>query len=155
MRTGGAAGSGICGSALALTSGLTPGGEKCEIAAFFLLMHIYGLAEMTDAMHRDLDDIGATDIAVQPLNKLPYGRIDTSKAKFGDGVIFLTYSSLISSSDKVRVQQRSYTMNGQHDHQIKLILSSLNLLHRHILKSSSLSGVHTSGPARGVVRPRL
>lgn len=51
---------------------------------------------------RDLDDIGATDIAIQPLNKLPYGRIDASKAKFGDGVIFLTYSSLISSSDKVR-----------------------------------------------------
>ena len=51
---------------------------------------------------RDLDDIGASEIAVQPLNKLPYGKIDSCKPKFSDGVIFLTYSSLISSSDKVR-----------------------------------------------------
>lgn len=59
-------------------------------------------------LRRDLDDIGATDIAVQPLNKLPYGKIDpSSKAKFGDGVIFLTYSSLISSSDKVRIATRT------------------------------------------------
>ena len=63
-------------------------------------------------LHRDLDDIGATDIVVQPLNKLPYGRIDASKAKFGDGVIFLTYSSLISSSDKVRSMGSSH-VSGQ------------------------------------------
>ena len=50
---------------------------------------------------RDLDDIGASEIAIQPLNKLPYGKIDSCKPKFSDGVIFLTYSSLISSSDKV------------------------------------------------------
>ena len=112
------------------------------------------LADMTDSMHRDLDDIGATDIGVQPLNKLPYGRIDTSKAKFGDGVIFLTYSSLISSSDKVRVQQRTHTMHGRRTRQIKLTCS-LILSHRHILTCSTLSGVHTFGPVSGVVRPRL
>ena len=61
------------------------------------------LCQRTDChCARDLDDIGASDIAVQPLNKLPYGKIDSCKPKFSDGVIFLTYSSLISSSDKVR-----------------------------------------------------
>jgi P-loop containing NTP hydrolase pore-1 len=47
---------------------------------------------------RDLDDVGAPDIAVQPLNKLPYGSLN---GKVAEGVIFLTYSSLISSSEKV------------------------------------------------------
>ena len=62
-------------------------------------------------MRRDLDDIGATDIAVQPLNKLPYGRIDASKAKFSEGVMFLTYASLISSSDKVCSHGTTRTRN--------------------------------------------
>ena len=28
---------------------------------------------------RDLDDIGATDIPLHPLNKLPYGQLDSDK----------------------------------------------------------------------------
>lgn len=44
--------------------------------------------------------MGAQDIVVQPLNKLPYGSLSS---KVAEGVIFLTYSSLISSSEKVRM----------------------------------------------------
>jgi P-loop containing NTP hydrolase pore-1 len=51
---------------------------------------------------RDLDDVGATDIDVHPLNKLPYGRLDGAKSRVAAGVVFLTYASLISASDKVR-----------------------------------------------------
>lgn len=44
--------------------------------------------------------MGAEDIVVQPLNKMPYGSLN---GKIAEGVVFLTYSSLISSSDKVRL----------------------------------------------------
>ncbi|KAK9819870.1 hypothetical protein WJX72_003467 [[Myrmecia] bisecta] len=49
---------------------------------------------------RDLDDVGATMMEIHALNKLPYGRLDSPKINVQDGVVFLTYSSLISSSDK-------------------------------------------------------
>lgn len=49
---------------------------------------------------RDLDDIGASEISLHPLNKIPYGKIDGKKINIQDGIIFLTYSSLVSSSDK-------------------------------------------------------
>ena len=73
-------------------------------ARFYHRFGVYIRSLLTDSplLCRDLDDIGASEIAVQPLNKLPYGKIDSCKPKFSDGVIFLTYSSLISSSDKVR-----------------------------------------------------
>jgi hypothetical protein len=35
------------------------------------------------------------------LNKLPYGKLDSAKVGIKEGVIFLTYSSLIASSDRV------------------------------------------------------
>jgi hypothetical protein len=50
---------------------------------------------------RDLDDAGATDIPLHPLNKLPYGKLASAKVGLYEGVIFLTYASLISSSEKV------------------------------------------------------
>ena len=30
---------------------------------------------------RDLDDVGATDIPLHPLNKLPYGQLDSEKVR--------------------------------------------------------------------------
>ncbi|KAI7742940.1 hypothetical protein M8C21_010411, partial [Ambrosia artemisiifolia] len=47
---------------------------------------------------RDLDDVGATCIKVHALNKLPYSKLDSKSVGIKDGVIFLTYSSLIASS---------------------------------------------------------
>ncbi|CAO2826033.1 unnamed protein product [Amaranthus hypochondriacus] len=49
---------------------------------------------------RDLDDVGATIIEVHPLNKLPYGKLDSKSVGIREGVVFLTYSSLIASSEK-------------------------------------------------------
>lgn len=56
---------------------------------------------------RDLDDVGASSVEVHALNKLPYGKLDCKSVGVKDGVIFLTYSSLIASSDKgkSRLQQ--------------------------------------------------
>ncbi|XP_024532194.1 protein FORGETTER 1 [Selaginella moellendorffii] len=51
---------------------------------------------------RDLDDIGATSIEVHALNKLPYGKLDSKAIGVKEGVIFLTYNSLIASSEKGR-----------------------------------------------------
>jgi hypothetical protein len=39
---------------------------------------------------------------VHPLNKLPYAKLDSKAANVKDGVLFLTYSSLIASSEKGR-----------------------------------------------------
>jgi hypothetical protein len=39
---------------------------------------------------------------VHALNKLPYSKLDTKSVGVKEGVIFLTYSSLIASSDKGR-----------------------------------------------------
>ncbi|VVA22165.1 PREDICTED: strawberry notch [Prunus dulcis] len=51
---------------------------------------------------RDLDDVGATSIEVHALNKLPYSKLDSKSVGVKEGVIFLTYSSLIASSEKGR-----------------------------------------------------
>ncbi|KAG0494617.1 hypothetical protein HPP92_005611 [Vanilla planifolia] len=51
---------------------------------------------------RDLDDVGATCIEVHALNKLPYSKLDSKAVGIKDGVIFLTYNSLIASSEKGR-----------------------------------------------------
>lgn len=51
---------------------------------------------------RDLDDIGAHEIRQVILSKLPYGRIKTTNTDDGwpEGLMFCTYSSLVSSSLK-------------------------------------------------------
>ncbi|KAF6136596.1 hypothetical protein GIB67_016052 [Kingdonia uniflora] len=56
---------------------------------------------------RDLDDVGAMCIEVHALNKLPYSKLDSKSVGVKEGVIFLTYSSLIASSEKglTRLQQ--------------------------------------------------
>jgi hypothetical protein len=41
-------------------------------------------------------------IAVHPLNKLPYGKLDSKAVGVKEGVLFLTYNSLIASSEKGR-----------------------------------------------------
>ncbi|CAN6455835.1 unnamed protein product [Victoria cruziana] len=51
---------------------------------------------------RDLDDVGASCIEVHPLNKLPYSKLDSKSVGIKEGVLFLTYSSLIASSEKGR-----------------------------------------------------
>ncbi|KAM1484295.1 hypothetical protein TB2_035495 [Malus domestica] len=51
---------------------------------------------------RDLDDVCATCIEVHALNKLPYSKLDSKSVGVKEGVIFLTYSSLIASSEKGR-----------------------------------------------------
>lgn len=48
---------------------------------------------------RDLDDIGAKNVKVYPLNKLKYGKINLPE-KHNRGVIFATYSSLIGESSQ-------------------------------------------------------
>lgn len=49
---------------------------------------------------RDLDDVGATCVEVHALNKLPYSKLDSKSVGIREGVVFLTYSSLIASSEK-------------------------------------------------------
>ncbi|XP_042027486.1 protein FORGETTER 1-like isoform X1 [Salvia splendens] len=51
---------------------------------------------------RDLDDVGATCIEVHALNKLPYSKLDSKAVGIKEGVVFLTYSSLIASSERGR-----------------------------------------------------
>ncbi|XP_031383242.1 protein FORGETTER 1 isoform X1 [Punica granatum] len=51
---------------------------------------------------RDLDDVGATCVEVHALNKLPYSKLDSKSVGVKEGVLFLTYSSLIASSEKGR-----------------------------------------------------
>ncbi|KAJ0098751.1 hypothetical protein Patl1_19774 [Pistacia atlantica] len=51
---------------------------------------------------RDLDDVGATCVKVHALNKLPYSKLDSRSLGIKEGVVFLTYSSLIASSEKGR-----------------------------------------------------
>lgn len=57
-------------------------------------------ADLKFDARRDLDDAGAPDIVVHPLNKLPYGKLAGHKIGVKDGVIFSTYSSLVSASDR-------------------------------------------------------
>lgn len=40
--------------------------------------------------------------AVHALNKLPYSKLDSKSVGINQGVVFLTYSSLIASSEKGR-----------------------------------------------------
>lgn len=47
---------------------------------------------------RDLLDIGADNIPLHLLTKLPYGSIKTGKSIINNGIIFATYSSLISET---------------------------------------------------------
>ncbi|WVZ94507.1 hypothetical protein U9M48_040390 [Paspalum notatum var. saurae] len=56
---------------------------------------------------RDLDDVGAKCVEVHALNKLPYSKLDSKAIGITDGVVFVTYSSLIASSEKgySRLQQ--------------------------------------------------
>ncbi|KAL6843730.1 hypothetical protein ACP4OV_026301 [Aristida adscensionis] len=51
---------------------------------------------------RDLDDVGAKCVQVHPLNKLPYSKLDSKAIGIKSGVIFVTYSSLIASSERGR-----------------------------------------------------
>ncbi|CAN6276875.1 unnamed protein product [Urochloa humidicola] len=51
---------------------------------------------------RDLDDVGAKCVQVHPLNKLPYSKLDSKAIGIKNGVIFVTYSSLIASSERGR-----------------------------------------------------
>ncbi|KAI5574605.1 hypothetical protein BDE02_10G155400 [Populus trichocarpa] len=51
---------------------------------------------------RDLDDVGAAHVEVHALNKLPYSKLDSKSVGVREGVVFLTYSSLIASSEKGR-----------------------------------------------------
>ncbi|XP_010537824.1 PREDICTED: protein strawberry notch [Tarenaya hassleriana] len=51
---------------------------------------------------RDLDDVGATCAEVHALNKLPYSKLDSKSVGIKEGVVFLTYNSLIASSEKGR-----------------------------------------------------
>ncbi|KAB1212844.1 hypothetical protein CJ030_MR5G010144 [Morella rubra] len=51
---------------------------------------------------RDLDDVGAPCVEVHALNKLPYSKLDSKSVGVKEGVVFLTYSSLIASSEKGR-----------------------------------------------------
>lgn len=57
-------------------------------------------ADLKFDARRDLDDAGAPEIDVHALNKLPYGKLAGHKIGVKEGVIFLTYSSLVSSSDR-------------------------------------------------------
>ena len=57
-------------------------------------------ADLKFDAQRDLDDAGAVDIELHALNKLPYGKLAGQKINIQEGVMFLTYSSLVSSSDR-------------------------------------------------------
>lgn len=44
--------------------------------------------------------VACFDLTVHALNKLPYAKLDSKAVGIREGVVFLTYSSLIASSDK-------------------------------------------------------
>ncbi|KAL9146939.1 hypothetical protein ABFS82_13G142200 [Erythranthe guttata] len=65
---------------------------------------------------RDLDDVGASCIEVHALNKLPYSKLDSKSVGIKEGVVFLTYSSLIASSERGRSRlQQLVQWCGQSD----------------------------------------
>lgn len=66
---------------------------------------------------RDLDDVGATCVEVHALNKLPYSKLDSKSVGIKEGVVFLTYSSLIASSEKgrSRLQQLVQWYGSEYD----------------------------------------
>ncbi|KAF3325766.1 protein strawberry notch 1 [Carex littledalei] len=51
---------------------------------------------------RDLDDVGANCVEVHPLNKVSYSKLDSKAIGIKSGVVFVTYSSLIASSERGR-----------------------------------------------------
>ena len=57
-------------------------------------------ADLCEDAKRDLRDIGADEsmIAVKNITKLDYGKLDGAKIKFTEGVLFSTYSALVSAS---------------------------------------------------------
>ncbi|PRW58205.1 strawberry notch-like [Chlorella sorokiniana] len=57
-------------------------------------------ADLKIDTNRDLADVGAGHLPLHALNKLPYGKLAGGKIGVKDGVMFLTYSSLTSSSDR-------------------------------------------------------
>ncbi|KAL7592215.1 hypothetical protein Lser_V15G33893 [Lactuca serriola] len=66
---------------------------------------------------RDLDDVGATCVEVHALNKLPYSKLDSKTVGIKEGVVFLTYSSLIASSERgrSRLQQLVQWYGSEYD----------------------------------------
>lgn len=54
---------------------------------------------------------------VHALNKLPYSKLDSKSVGIREGVIFLTYSSLIASSEKgrTRLQQLVQWCGSEYD----------------------------------------
>lgn len=65
-------------------------------------------ADLKIDARRDLDDVGATDLPLHALNKLPYGKMSSvnfikkAKVDVTEGVMFLTYNALTSSADNGR-----------------------------------------------------
>ncbi|KAK9865736.1 hypothetical protein WJX84_001418, partial [Apatococcus fuscideae] len=64
-------------------------------------------ADLRIDARRDLDDIKAQEVDLHALNRQPYCNLSSPEANLKSGVIFSTYASLISSSDKglSRLQQ--------------------------------------------------
>lgn len=58
-------------------------------------------ADLKHDARRDLDDVNATDIPVHPLSKLSYGKMSSGGSRLVEGVVFVTYSTLIANNDKV------------------------------------------------------
>lgn len=58
-------------------------------------------ADLKHDARRDLDDVGACYVDLHPLNKIPYTALRSKKCGVENGVVFLTYSTLISSTEKV------------------------------------------------------
>lgn len=56
-------------------------------------------------------------LAVHALNKLPYTKLDSKSVGIKEGVVFLTYSSLIASSEKgrSRLQQLVQWYGSEYD----------------------------------------
>ena len=54
----------------------------------------------TDADTDAASAIAAEDLPLHALNKLPYGKLSGSRIGVKEGIIFLTYSSLIASSGR-------------------------------------------------------
>lgn len=52
----------------------------------------------------------ATEIPLHSLNKLPYGKLDSKRIGIKEGVVFLTYASLVSQSDKVNLQGQGHRL---------------------------------------------
>lgn len=85
-------------------------------------------ADLKHDARRDLDDVGADYISLHPLNKVPYGSLSSRKSGIEEGVIFLTYSTLISSSEKVSVERVSSQRNTVTDSSKSLVLHLISCI---------------------------